>query len=85
MEAGVGLTTGQGSDPIVRMDYSDDGARTFTSETQRKYGKIGVYGQRVVWRRQGDFPVSRVVRFSGSDPVKRTIIKLAANAESGTQ
>jgi hypothetical protein len=85
MESGVGLTTGQGSDPVVRMDFSDDGGRTFSSEFSRNYGKIGAYDQRTIWRRQGDFPVSRVVRFSGSDPVKRNILKLEANAESGTQ
>lgn len=83
MEQGVGLTTGQGSDPVVRMDFSDDGGRTFSSEFSRKYGKIGKYQQRTVWRRQGDFPVSRVVRFTGTDPVKRNILKLEANAESG--
>lgn len=82
MEQGVGLTTGQGSDPIVRMDYSDNGGRSFKAETQRKYGKIGAYDQRCIWRRQGDFPVSRVLRFSGSDPVKRNILKLEANADS---
>jgi hypothetical protein len=85
IESGVGLTTGQGSDPVVRMDFSDNGARSFSSEFSRKYGKIGEFEQRTIWRRQGDFPVSRVLRFSGSDPVKRNIIKLEANAESGTQ
>ena len=82
MEQGVGLNTGQGSDPVVRMDYSDNGARSFRAETTRSYGKIGEYNQRTIWRRQGDFPVSRVLRFSGSDPVKRNILKLEANAGS---
>lgn len=85
MEAGVGLTTGQGSDPVVRMDFSDNGGRSFSSEFSRNYGKIGAYGQRTIWRRQGDIPNQRVLRFSGSDPVKRNILKLEANAEGGTQ
>lgn len=85
MEAGVGLTTGQGSDPVVRMDFSDDGGRTFSSEFSRNYGKIGEYNQRTIWRRQGRIPVQRVLRFSGSDPVKRNILKLESNAELGTQ
>jgi hypothetical protein len=85
MQAGEGLTTGQGSDPVVRMDFSDDGGRTFSSEFSRNYGKIGVFNQRTIWRRQGDIPNQRVLRFSGSDPVKRNILKLEANAEGGTQ
>lgn len=82
MESGVGITIGQGSDPVVRMDYSDDGGRTFKAETSRKYGKIGRYTQRSIWRRQGDVPVSRVLRFTGTDPVKRNILKLEAYADS---
>jgi hypothetical protein len=85
MQAGEGLTTGQGSDPVVRMDFSDDGGRTFSSEFSRNYGKIGVFNKRTIWRRQGDIPNQRVLRFSGSDPVKRNILKLEANAEGGTQ
>jgi len=85
METGVGLTTGQGSDPIVRMDFSDNGGRTYSNEFSRNYGKIGRFKQRTIWRRQGRIPVSRVVRFSGSDPVKRNILKLESNAEIGTR
>ncbi len=85
MESGVGLTTGQGSDPVVRMDFSNNGGRSFSSEFSWNYGKIGAYNQRTIWRRQGDIPNSRVLRFSGSDPVKRNILKLEANAEGGTQ
>ena len=85
MEQGVGLTTGQGSNPQVRMDYSDDGGRTFSNEFSRSYGKIGKYEQRTIWRRLGQFPVSRVVRFTGTDPVKRNILKLEADIEGGIQ
>jgi hypothetical protein len=87
MEAGVGLTTGQGSDPVVRMAFSDEGGApgTFSSEFSRNYGKIGKRKQRTIWRRQGDIPNQRVLQFSGSDPVKRNILKLEANAEGGTQ
>jgi len=85
MEAGVGLTTGQGSDPVVRMDFSDNGGRSFSAEFQRNYGKIGEYSARTIWRRQGRIPVQRIVRFTGSDPVKRNILRLESNAELGTQ
>ena len=85
METGVGLTTGQGSDPTVRMDFSDDGARTFSSEFSRSIGKIGRFEQRSIWRRQGRFPVSRVVRLTVTDPVKANLIRIAANPEIGSQ
>lgn len=83
MESGVGLAVGQGSDPIVRMDYSDDGGRTFSSEFSRSYGKVGEYMSLPTWRRQGRIPRHRVIRFKTSDPVKSVIIKLEADVELG--
>lgn len=84
-ESGVGLTTGQGSDPQVRYDFSDNGARTFSSEFNRSIGKIGEYTKRTVWNRQGQFPVSRVIRMTVTDPVKANLLKLAATPEAGNQ
>lgn len=84
-EAGVGLTVGDGSDPVVRMDYSDDGAKTFSFETERKLGKIGEYGHDALWRRQGRFPDQRVVRITATDDVKRNLVRLSATPEVGTQ
>lgn len=82
-ESGVGLTAG--NDPQVRLDDSDDGGHTFRSERSRGIGKIGKYGQRAVWERQGSFPVSRTVRLTCTDPVRRNLIRLAATPELGTQ
>jgi len=82
-QAGVGLTGG--NDPVVRLDFSDDGGRTFSSEISRGIGKIGKYGQRSVWERQGDFPVSRTIRLTITDPVRANLIRLAANPELGVQ
>lgn len=84
-EAGVGLTVGQGSNPIVRMDYSDDGSRTFSSEFSRSIGKIGEYGHETVWNRQGRFPNARTYRFTVTDPIKANMIRIAATLESGSQ
>lgn len=83
MEAGVGLTAGQGSDPQIRMDYSDDGGRTYSSEFSRSYGAIGKYEVVPTWRRQGRFPQQRVVRYTTTEPVKSVIIKLEAEIEAG--
>jgi len=80
-EAGVGLT-GKDS-PEVAMDFSDDGARTFKHKTTRDIGKIGEYGHRSIWRRQGRFPVSRIIRLTVTDPVKANLNRLAATPEIG--
>ena len=82
-QPGVGLTGGV--DPQARLDFSDDSGRTFSSEINRGIGKIGKYGQRSVWERQGHFPVSRVVRMTITDPVRANLIRLAATPEVGVQ
>lgn len=83
-QAGVGLTQGQGSDPVAIMEFSDDGGHTFKGEFKRKIGKIGQFGQRSVWTRQGSFPDSRVIRLTVTDPVNATLIRLTATPELGT-
>lgn len=84
-EAGTGLTTGHGSNPVAIMDFSDDGGRTFSNEFKRFIGKIGDYGHETVWNRQGRFPNSRTIRFTVTDPVKANMIRIAATPELGGQ
>ena len=78
VDAGKGLITGQGSDPEIMMSFSDDGARTFQGQFTRKLGKIGQYFRRVEWRRLGRIPYNRVWKFTVSDPIDITLIKLEA-------
>lgn len=86
METGVGLTTGQGVDPQIRMSYSDDGGRIWSNETSRTMGKIGEYRRRVLWRGSlGYAPTSRMFKFVVSDPIKFVIIKLEVYAGVGTR
>lgn len=68
MEVGVGLVSGQGSDPQIMMQYSDDGGRTWSSELWQSIGKIGEYRNRVIWRQLGRAR-DRVFKVSISDPV----------------
>lgn len=82
-QAGVGLTNNIA--PVVQMRVSDDGGHTFNSITERSIGKIGEYGQRSIWRRQGRFPVARRIELSITDPVKANLIRLAATPELGVQ
>lgn len=78
METGVGLATGQGSDPQVMLQVSRDGGRTWGSEMWKSAGKIGVYRNRVEWRRLGSTDQA-AFRIRMSDPVKRTFISASLN------
>lgn len=68
-EPGVGLTTGQGSDPEVMLDFSDDGGITWKSLPNKKLGQIGHYANRCAWHGLGSAR-QRVYRAAVSDPVK---------------
>jgi hypothetical protein len=84
MEAGVGLSgTGQGSDPLVMLSWSDDGGHTFGSELQVAAGKIGEYKRRANFRRLGASR-DRVFRVSITDPVKRVFIAAGIEASGGS-
>lgn len=72
LESGVGLTTGQGSDPEGMLRLSDDGGRTWSYEKWAKIGKIGEHKNRLVWRRLGQSR-ERVFELTISDPVKTVI------------
>jgi hypothetical protein len=82
-ETGIGKLTGQGSDPQVMLSYSDDGARTFSSEYLRSLGKIGEYRHRSVWRRLGRCPSARVWKLRVTDPVKTNFIALEGRIDIG--
>ena len=71
-EAGIGLTSGQGSDPQVMLDWSDDGGKTYSNEKWRSIGKIGEYRKRTIWRQLGAFR-KRNFRFTYTEPTKYTI------------
>lgn len=79
-EAGVGLATGQGSDPQVMLDWSDDGGHTWSNEHLVSIGKIGEYEARAIWRRLGRSR-NRIYRVSITDPVKRVLMGAHLDAE----
>lgn len=69
IDTGVGLDgIGQGTDPQVVMQYSDDGGNKWSSERQRSFGKIGKYATRCLWRRNGQSR-QRIYQFKITDPV----------------
>lgn len=72
VESGVGLTTGDGSDPLLSMQLSKDGARTWSDWFTATIGKKGVYKNKAVFRRLG-IAEQITFRVRITDPVKRAI------------
>lgn len=83
VEAGVGLETGQGSDPQIMLRYSKDGGKTWSLlQPWRSLGKIGDFLARVRWLRLGA-AYQWVFEVTCTDPVKRVIIACNADFEEG--
>ncbi len=80
METGKGLTSGQGSDPQVMLQISDDGGRTWGNERWRSAGKLGEYTTRLRWLRNGRFR-ERSHKFRMTDPVSWSVIGLNADVQ----
>lgn len=68
IQAGVGLVSGQGSDPQAVLDWSDDGGATWGSELWRSFGAIGEREARARWLRLGRSR-NRHYRVTVTDPV----------------
>jgi len=83
LESGVGLTDGQGVDPQVMLQWSDDGGHTWSREHWVSAGRGGAYTWRALWRRLGRSR-DRVFRLVISDPVKVTWIDAFMELERGT-
>lgn len=81
IESGVGIATGQGSDPMLWMTYSDDDGKTWSREKWRSMGKIGEFKKRIKFFGLGRSR-SRVYKIGGSDPVKRVIISARLDGQT---
>lgn len=71
-ETGVGLQSGQGSNPKASLRLSKDGARTWSDSYDASIGEVGKYMTKVVFRRLG---IAEIMTFelNISDPVKVAI------------
>jgi hypothetical protein len=70
-EPGVGLQTGQGSNPVALLSWSDDGGHSWSNEHPASMGAAGKYLTRIKWRRLG-MSRDRVFRVATSEPVPVT-------------
>lgn len=89
LQAGVGLTDGdaadppvQGSDPLVSLEMSRDGGRTWGPIRQTTAGKIGAYRRRARFRNLGRYRQG-ALRVSVSDPVPWAFLRLTADVQHG--
>lgn len=81
-QPGVGLSTGQGSDPECILRWSNDGGFTFGNDHILKLGKIGQYRRRAMKRRLG-YGRDRVFEIVLTDPVYRVVVSANMNATAG--
>lgn len=72
-ETGVGLQSGQGSDPQVSLYLSKDGARTWSDSSTATIGAVGKYQTNVIFRRLG-IAEQMTFKIRITDPVKVAII-----------
>jgi len=77
---GVGLTSGQGSDPVAIISWSGDGGYTWSNEHQVKIGKKGEYVNRAIIRQLGQHR-NWVFKVKTTDKVQRDILSGFADIE----
>lgn len=73
MESGVGLQSGQGSDPQVMLQISRDGGHTWGNELWASFGGPGQYTKRANWHRLGRAR-DWTLKFRVTDPVKTVFV-----------
>lgn len=78
IESGVGLISGQGSDPVVFMSMSKDKGKTWSTPRASSMGVQGAYSSRVYWTRMGRAK-DAMFKFRTTDPV--TTVYLSAVAD----
>lgn len=72
LEKGVGLISGQGEDPKVLVEYSDDGGFTWKHGGWPRIGRLGERNFRVEFNNLSTF-YTRMFRISITDPVSCTL------------
>lgn len=80
MQTGVGLSSGQGSNPQAMLQISVDNGHTWGNELWADMGAIGKYLTRVVWRRLG-MALDWLFKIRITDPVKVVITYAALELE----
>lgn len=82
VQSGVGLTTGQGSDPTFSVRISRDGGMTYGSASVLSPGKLGEYTHRAFVHRLGQYR-NATVEVAMSDPVLWALLESYVDLERG--
>lgn len=82
MDTGIGLVTGQGSDPQLMLRVSTDGGNTWGYEEWQPIGTQGQYMKEVFWTNVG-YGRSAIFEVTMSDPVKFAIVGAFLNSSVG--
>jgi len=82
LETGIGTTTGQGVDPKIMLQYSDDAGKTWLSLPDKSLGPLGERVTRVVWTNLGS-STQRSYRAAVSDPIPITVIDTLLEGKGG--
>lgn len=72
METGTGLISGQGDNPRIMVEYSDDGGNTWAAGSWPSVGRLGEFTLQVEWYNLDSF-YDRIFRVSTTDPVNYSI------------
>jgi hypothetical protein len=72
MESGVGLISGQGEDPRIMVEYSDDGGFTWKHGSWPRVGRLGERTLQIEFYNLTKF-YDRIFRISTTDPVAYSI------------
>jgi hypothetical protein len=81
-QPGVGLQTGQGSDPQAMLKWSDDGGFTWSNEHWKPLGKVGKYKNRVRWTKLGTSR-DRIFEVQVTDPIFPVIVSANLRFSAG--
>jgi hypothetical protein len=81
-QPGVGLQTGQGSDPQAMLRWSNDGGFTWSTERWKSMCKVGQYKNRARWTQLGQAR-DRIYEVRVTDPVVRVLVSAELNATQG--
>lgn len=82
-QPGVGLQTGQGSDPQAMLRWSDDGGSTWSNEHWRSIGKTGKYKNRCRWAGPLGEARDRIFEVQVTDPINAVIVSANLNVSPG--
>ena len=82
MDTGVGIATGQGSNPQIVGRFSENGGKTYTDELWQPVGAEGSFLTEVSWTKVGGKARSFIARLNYSEPTKFQIAGAFVEIES---